>query len=292
MRNNKFLIFISILAELTKFKVTLLVTFTTATGYLLFSEYLTIQFLFAVLGILILASGSAALNQVQEKDIDKLMPRTQNRPIPSERIKPFFAIIIAVFLILAGAFLLYFGAGLFPFFLGVFTLLWYNGIYTYLKRITAFAVVPGSVVGAIPPMVGWTAAGGIILDYQILSLAFYLFVWQIPHFWLLLILYGKDYEIAGLPSLTKIFNSIQIKRLTFIWILATIASAMLFVVFSSFLFIYVILVLLFSIIVIVYILILLIKTNLIPAKRIFILINLFTLLILVVSILNSLNFKL
>ena len=65
-------------------------------------------------------------------------------------------------------------------------LIWYNGIYTPLKRKTAFAVVPGSVIGAIPPMVGYVAAGGSALDPQILAFAFFMFMWQIPHFWLLI----------------------------------------------------------------------------------------------------------
>jgi protoheme IX farnesyltransferase len=103
---------------------------------------------------------------------------------------------------------------------------WYNVVYTYLKRWSAFAVVPGALVGAIPPIIGWTAAGGVVTDRSIMPLAFFLFLWQIPHFWLLLLMFGKDYEQAGLPSVTKMFSSIQLRRITFMWILCTAAAGL------------------------------------------------------------------
>lgn len=290
MRNNKFLNGIIVFVDLIKLKVTLLVTLTTLTGYLLFSSVFTLQCLYAILGIFILASGSAALNQIQEKDFDKVMPRTKNRPIPSNKINVNSAILISVFLILFGSVVLYLGAGLIPFLLGIFTLVWYNGIYTYLKRITAFAVVPGSIVGAIPPLVGWTAAGGVVYDFNILALAFYLFVWQIPHFWLLLIIYGDDYEIAGLPTLSKIFNLSQIKRLTFVWIIAAISSAILlafFINLSVFLFYIIVLA---SLILVGLAFLNLLRTNEIKAKQNFIFINLYTLIILALLIINAIKF--
>ncbi len=74
--------------------------------------------------------------------------------------------------------------------LGIFTLLWYNLVYTPLKRITAFAVLPGALIGAMPPLIGWTAAGGNPLDMEIMAVAFLLFVGQMPHYWLLLLKIG------------------------------------------------------------------------------------------------------
>ncbi len=72
---------------------------------------------------------------------------------------------------------------------------------------------------------GWFAGGGVLLDEQIIWVALFFFIGQIPHFWLLLLMFGKEYELAGFPSLNSIFNDNQIKRLSFTWILATIATA-------------------------------------------------------------------
>lgn len=155
------------------------------------------------------------------------MPRTQKRPIPSGKITPNTALLIAIGYALAGSIVLLMH---FPFMAWVaafVTLLSYNGFYTPLKKITAFAVVPGSLVGALPPYIGWVADGGSITDPVIFWVATFFFIGQIPHFWLLLLMFGKEYSLAGYPSLHNIFSENQIKRLTYTWILATIASALL-----------------------------------------------------------------
>jgi protoheme IX farnesyltransferase len=108
--------------------------------------------------------------------------------------------------------------------LGSLAVFWYNGVYILLKRITAFAVIPGSLVGAIPPVIGWAAAGGLYNDATILEVALFFFMWQIPHFWLMLLMFSKDYEQAGLPSLTRVFSKEQIARITTVWILAVAAT--------------------------------------------------------------------
>lgn len=197
-------------------------TFSVATGHFLFIEQLSSSVLLPAAGVFLLACGSAALNQVQEAHIDGKMSRTKARPIPSGRIQREWALFIA---------LLFAGAGFYlisciethtltVLCLAGLALVWYNGVYILLKRFTPFAVVPGALVGAIPPMIGWAAGGGLISDPAILWLAFFMFVWQIPHFWLLLLMYGRDYEEANLPSLTAIFSRAQIARITCMWILA------------------------------------------------------------------------
>ena len=110
--------------------------------------------------------------------------------------------------------------------IGLFTFAWYNLIYTPLKKISAWAIIPGSLVGALPPMAGWVAAGGYLFDPKILLLAMYFFVWQIPHFWLLLLIYGKDYDKGGFPTLTNVFTRSQLIKVTFSWLLLTIAIAL------------------------------------------------------------------
>jgi protoheme IX farnesyltransferase len=184
------------------------------------------------LGIFILACGSSALNHYQEKDRDAQMERTKNRPIPSGRISPLNALLVALILSLTGSVLIYVGSGFLALQLALLALIWYNAIYTPLKKSTAFAVVPGSVIGALPPLVGWVAGGGSLADPRALIIGFFFFIWQVPHFWLLLLKYGKEYEKAGYPSLTSIYSSKQIKFTTFIWTMATAVTALMLPVFG------------------------------------------------------------
>ncbi|MEE9270657.1 MAG: UbiA family prenyltransferase, partial [Candidatus Krumholzibacteria bacterium] len=105
--------------------------------------------------------------------------------------------------------------------------------YTPLKRVTAFAAVPGGVVGAIPPVIGWVAGGGAVFEPRILAVAFFFFMWQVPHFWLLLLFAaGRDYEHVGLPSLTRIFALDQLARITFMWIFATAVTCLVIPLFG------------------------------------------------------------
>ena len=155
------------------------------------------------------------------------MPRTQKRPIPSGKISPVFAVWVFVGYFLAGGWVLYNYLPIAALITSVITLFSYNLLYTPLKKHTAFAVVPGSLVGALPPYIGWLAAGGPISHPTIFWVAAFFFIGQIPHFWLLLLMFGKEYKLVNYPTLTDIFSDNQIKRLSFTWILATIASAML-----------------------------------------------------------------
>ena len=132
---------------------------------------------------------------------------------------------ITIIYFVSGSAVLYFGPGLITLLVGLSTFVWYNLIYTPLKKVTAFAAVPGSMVGALPPLAGWVAGGGSLTDPRALALGFFFFMGQIPHFWLLLLKLGKQYESAGLPSLTQLLTDEQIKRLTFVWIAATAISA-------------------------------------------------------------------
>jgi protoheme IX farnesyltransferase len=174
----------------------------------------------------LLACGSCALNQYQEREIDRWMERTKSRPIPSGRLNPEAAFWISIGLILLGYLILFFGVGDLALALGLFAVLWYNLIYTPLKQKTAFAAVPGALVGAIPPALGWVSGGGTLLDPRIGGVGLFFFIWQIPHFWLLLLDISKDYENVRLPSITKIFSQEQIKRIVFVWLLSTGVSSL------------------------------------------------------------------
>ncbi|HEY5470277.1 MAG TPA: UbiA family prenyltransferase, partial [Bacteroidales bacterium] len=97
---------------------------------------------------------------------------------------------------------------------------------TYAKKITAFAVIPGAITGALPPLIGWIAAGGGLWEKPIIFIEFLLFIGQIPHFWLLILKYGEEYKLAGIPALTDVFNISQIKRITFSWVVSSVVAAL------------------------------------------------------------------
>jgi protoheme IX farnesyltransferase len=173
-----------------------------------------------------MAIAASALNQIQEVELDRKMTRTCNRPLPSKRITIKQALLFFLFILIIGALAIYYAGNFKALIIGFLTLIWYNGVYTYFKRTTAFAVVPGALTGALPPLIGWVAAGGGLWEKPIVFIQFLIFVGQIPHFWLLILKYGEEYKHAGLPSLTDIFNAIQIKWLTFSWVVASVVAAL------------------------------------------------------------------
>ena len=228
---HQFLDFNIVLA-LMKYKISLAVTFTTVAGYLIYAGRFDIQLVYTAIGVFILSGGASALNHVQERKYDALMERTKHRPLPAGKTTPIIALIIALLLILSGFLILYFLSGKVSAFLGLFNIFWYNLIYTYLKQVTSFAVVPGSLVGAIPAMIGWNAAGGAIFDTKIIIIAFFLFIWQIPHFWFLQLKYGQEYEAAGFPSISNVFSHQSLKSITYIWIIATALTTLMFPLYN------------------------------------------------------------
>jgi heme o synthase len=218
--------------ELSKVKITFAVALTTITGYLLGGGSFNAGLILPTIGIFLLACGSSAINHFQEREKDALMERTKKRPIPSGRISPAGALIFAFLISASGAAILYIGSGILAMQLGILALIWYNVIYTPLKKKTAFAVVPGAIIGSIPPLVGWVAAGAHLYDPRALIMAFFFFIWQVPHFWLLMLKYGEEYTKAGFPSITQVYSTRQVKNITFIWILATAVSTLMLPAFN------------------------------------------------------------
>lgn len=215
---------VKLVLELAKARITFAVTFSVTTGWVVQAGAFSWSMLVPVVGVFLLACGSAALNQVQEWRVDARMERTRNRPIPSGRITPTGALVVSVLFMLAGLNVLsYVAANVWIVLgLGVFSVVFYNGIYYALKRLTAFAVVPGALIGAVPPLMGWCAAGGEILDQRILEICTFFFIWQIPHFWLLVRIYGTQYDEAGLPSASAAIGLDSLKRITVVWTFLTI----------------------------------------------------------------------
>lgn len=213
------------ISTLGKFTISLPVSFTAFTGYTLFSEQLNTEGLLAALGIFFMSAGASGINQVQEVAQDRLMSRTSDRPLPKARFTLNTALTIIGLFILIGTLLL----NLFNMqavFWGWMGLVWYNLVYTPLKTKTAFSVFPGAIVGAIPPIAGWVAAGGSIIDVRIHFLAFFFFLGQMPHFWLLVLKYKKQYKNAGFPVITDHLTNKQLFRINMIWSIATLVSVL------------------------------------------------------------------
>jgi len=218
-------------AQLFKFPISIMSTVSAATGYLAFTHALTWRLVPTSGAILLLAGAACALNQAQEYQRDAMMDRTRLRPIPSGKISPVGAVAWSAILALVGLGALYFLGGIVAAGLGVLAVLWYNGIYTYLKRVSSLAPVIGSVIGAIPPAIGWVCAGGV-LNGPILSLSFFLLMWQVPHFWLLALRMSGDYQQANFPTFVRALGAGSLSRVTFMWTAATAASALLLPIFG------------------------------------------------------------
>lgn len=207
------------------------VTFSAFAGFALVNGAKWIYVLPAMLGTFLLAGGSAALNEIQEIRRDAEMSRTKRRPLVSGDLSYKNAIVIVSAMLFVGTILLLIVNPITAI-LGWANIVCYNLLYTPLKPKTTFAVLPGALVGAIPPMMGFTAAGGEVFHPNILYMAGFIFLWQVPHFWLLIIKYGKEYEKAGFATLSSSLDNKQIKHLVFLWMLTTTVYLFLFPVFD------------------------------------------------------------
>jgi len=184
--------------ELTKPRITALVVFTTAAGLWLAPSRPSLQIVvLALIGTAMVVAAANVLNMYLERDTDALMPRTMRRPLPSRRIDPPRALLFGVLLAAVSIPLLAAFVGAIPGLLAAIALVSYVLIYTPLKRRTAAALLVGSVAGAMPPLIGWTAATGRI-DLPGLLLFAVLFLWQVPHFLAITLLRRREYARAGL----------------------------------------------------------------------------------------------
>ena len=217
---------LDLLLQLAKVKITAAVSITTITGYILYKHGINRDIILPTLGIFLLACGSSVINHIQEYKTDMIMERTKKRPLPTGQIAIWQAWLFASVLVLTGSSIIFTFSGIIALYLGLTALIWYNLIYTNLKKITFYAVIPGSVIGAIPPLVGWVTAGGHLNDIRAYTIALFFFVWQVPHFWLLMLKYGEQYKNAGFPTITESKTPFMIRLLTFIWTISTAISAL------------------------------------------------------------------
>ena len=192
----------AVLSELFKARLTTLVILTTAMGFHLGNTGPVdwLLFLHAVMGTALLAAGAAASNEYVERDHDARMPRTATRPIPAGEIRPETALILGVTTAVMGLTQLAIFVNPLTAFLGMVTLASYVFVYTPLKRRTTLNTLVGAIPGAVPPLMGWTAATNS-LDAGGWVLFAILFFWQLPHFMAIAWLYREDYAKGGYKML-------------------------------------------------------------------------------------------
>jgi protoheme IX farnesyltransferase len=193
------------LAVLTKARLNALVVATSAGGYYMAARPVDpATLVVTALGTGLVACGAAAINQVDERDIDRLMQRTRLRPVADGRMSPGEGRAIALALSAAGLVLLWLGANVTAAIIALATLLIYAFVYTPMKRRTSLATVVGAIPGALPPLIGWTAASGSLAHPGAWALFSIMFVWQLPHFLAIAWMCREDYARGGLPMLSVI----------------------------------------------------------------------------------------
>ena len=191
---------LSIIKELTKFRLTLSVVFSSFISYFLgASEVNFIQLFYLIAGGILIVSSSNIFNQIIERDLDKLMKRTQNRPLPKKEITPKLALFLAILSALIGLIFMYL-INLKVAILAAVSIFLYTAIYTPMKLISPLSVFVGAIPGAFPFMIGWVAATNDI-GIEALTLFLMQFFWQFPHFWSIGWSQNSDYEKAGFKML-------------------------------------------------------------------------------------------
>jgi protoheme IX farnesyltransferase len=205
--------------DLAKVPLCLLIGCSTLFGYILADPVIGARTILTGVGIFILATGAATLNSLQECRLDGELARTSGRPLPKGLLPPLQAGIQSLILFLTGFFILLIATKSFlPFAAAVLAVALYNGIYTPLKKKSVLAIIPGAICGALPPYIGWLAGGGSAFGYPAALLIVLFILWQIPHFWLILLTFQDDYRGSSLPSLLKQFQEASLKRFLVTWI--------------------------------------------------------------------------
>ncbi|RYE36141.1 MAG: protoheme IX farnesyltransferase [Sphingobacteriaceae bacterium] len=186
-------------SKLIKFRLTFLVVFSASISFLIGSKVNGVinwaNWGLLILGGFLVTAAANGFNEIIEKDLDKLMKRTLDRPLPSGKMTNGQALVISLFMGIGGTYVLG-SLNLTTGYLSVFSIFLYAFIYTPAKRKTPIAVFIGAIPGALPPLIGYVAAHEKI-DYIALILFGIQFVWQFPHFWAIAWVLDDDYKLAG-----------------------------------------------------------------------------------------------
>ena len=188
--------------QLSKARIVAMVLITTAAGFFFGAPHVDVVLLVnALIGTALVAAGTNALNQYAERDHDAKMRRTAHRPLPDGRIKPRAALLFASAISIIGTAYLALFVNLLTALLGAITLITYIFIYTPLKRVSSACTLIGAIPGAVPPLMGWTAATGALTLGGWIAFAI-VFLWQLPHFMAISWIYREDYDRAGFAMLS------------------------------------------------------------------------------------------
>jgi protoheme IX farnesyltransferase len=214
---------------LSKPRISFFCVIMAAGGLVLSPENVTLfKSIIALLGIAFAVASANALNMIYEKDTDKLMLRTRLRPLASGRIHVVHAVFFAVVLWMISAFLLIRYVNFLTALLASLAILGYSFLYTPLKFKTPLALVVGAVPGAMPPLLGWTAANNRI-DLVGIILFLILFTWQMPHFIAIAIYHKQDYARAGIRVVSLVRGDRVAKRQAFLWTICLFFMSMLLI---------------------------------------------------------------
>ena len=215
--------------RLAKIWLCLLIGLSTLFGYLMARGELRLAGLATSLGIFFLAMGEATFNSYQERELDACMARTRNRPLVRKEFNARQAIAQAILLVLTGTLLIWSStASLLATLLGLSGIVLYNLVYTPMKRRSLLAILPGAVCGALPPCVGWVSGGGEVTAYNFWLLFALFFLWQIPHFWLVMLMHKQDYQNGLFPSLLDRFPDGVIRGFFIPWVGSLLAVMLLY----------------------------------------------------------------
>jgi len=210
------------LFELIKLPLCLYIAFSAIFGFVIAEHDFSFDALAIGFYVMLLAWGCAVLNNIQDKAYDASFTRTCNRVLPSKKLKDKTALIISLSCIISGLLgLLFFSINrnqsIEPFLYGILALVFYNFLYTLMKKHTLLAIIPGAISGMLPPLIGWSAAGAETLDQKIIIVMMILGLWQIPHFFLILLKSGRDPEDTKYPNFKNVFSTTDLKLQILIW---------------------------------------------------------------------------
>ena len=192
---------IKLFFEITKFRLSLLVALSSVFGFFISTSKVDINEVFILLvGGYLISSSSVINNQILEKDLDKMMNRTNKRPIPTGRISIYKSVIMSIFSMIIGLFLISFYLNIYAALLSFISLILYSFVYTPMKKFGPIAVFIGAIPGALPPLIGWIASTGQITLEAIIIFSIQ-FIWQFPHFWAIAWMYDDDYKKVGFKLL-------------------------------------------------------------------------------------------
>ncbi|WP_212637820.1 protoheme IX farnesyltransferase [Desulfocicer vacuolatum] len=213
MRIQKFQVF--------KPGISLAISLSAMLGYLVYHPRADTLFYLTGISTFLLCTGGGALNNCQDRNRDAAFQRTRNRALACGTLDLYSVLLQSIFLILLGFSSLGFTREpLVSMGLGLAGVLLYNGVYTPLKSKTILAIIPGALCGMVPPAMGWAAAGGnISMDTSLLLVMVIFGIWQLPHFWLILLTHENDYQNNAVPSMLTFFSVKQLEQILFVWVM-------------------------------------------------------------------------